>query len=217
MNREQEFKDKIKGLLERENLSAQLIEKGLADLDFLLIGMTIKGEVFITSGLHSFVANGYEPAGCRLSDRNSPKNIKFILTETYAVERKDNTVKLRYLFNDRNCLNPQKILPILKQIAGEHSWLPWQNELTTMRLYEDSNTELMLVLYTYQGKCVTCSLDNGRITIIKDKSWFAKGEHLYNVAGKTCQSGFSVYCFNDKQGLDRIEWERTGGIDCFIS
>lgn len=216
--KEQKFKKKVQELLARKNLNTDMIEKGLAGFDFLIVGMTMESDnVFLTSGIHCFVANGYPPAGLHFPGRDSANNVRFVCTEVYAVKREGDIFHFQYLFNDRDCLNPQKILPVLKKIARERGWMPWQNRLAKIRMYETSNFELMLVLFTYQGGCVVCSLDSGRISIVEDKSLIYIEESIPNISGKTCRSDFSCYRFKEDHTLERDEWNRNGGIDCFIS
>lgn len=216
MNREIFAKKKAE-LFGRKDFCSQMISTGLADLEFVLVGMTIDHEVMVSEGKGCFVANGYPPSEITFRERNSGLCVKYVISATYRVVRNGDKVELVYICEDVDVLYQKRVAAIFSRLMDEYGYTS-ADKTELRKAGEDlvweqwgQNKEERIVM--------RCYVDSGRFQIIKESS----GAQDFTSSGilefEVIKSRYSAYRLaNDEITLMRDEWTRkTSGIGVFIS
>lgn len=214
--RREEFNKKLQEYLNRPDLSEILIKDNKTEYPFIIVGMTIEGQILSGIGFHSFVANGYPPAGLGFAARNQEgvPTAKFVFTVCCAVEKKDDTYYLKPVLNDEDALDKEKVKTLFNNIIEKtyHGRPQYHMDLCKFNL-KDNPVQLFVWVQPFidgEGsfRYLLADADNACIYVISDQD-----RESYRIIDDTRDrvcSLYSAYLFNGCR-LIREEYQRTGG------
>ncbi len=214
--RREEFNKKLQEYLNRPDLSGILVKDGKTNFPFIIVGMTIEGQILSGIGFHAFVANGYPPAGLGFAARNKEgvPTAKFVFTVCCAVKKKADTYYLEPILNDEEVLDKEKVKSLFDDIIKKTycGCSQYGIELCKFNL-KDNPIQLFAWIQPFINKngsfCyLLADADNACIYVIPEKD-----RESYRIIDDTRDrvcSLYSAYLFNGGR-LIREEYQRTGG------
>lgn len=214
--RRQEFTDKLATYLSAPDLSDMLVRDGKINYQFIIVGMTIEGQMLSGIGFDSFVANGYPPAGLSFAGRNLEgiPTAKFVFTKCFAIKKQGERYDLEPIMSDEEVLRFDFVNELFAKIVTEQygGRLQYSTQLTKFKLrsyrtallawerpFVDSEQILHYLL---------ADIDNACIYVISENE-MENYRVIDDTRDRVC-SNYSAYFFQEGH-LIREEYPRTGG------
>lgn len=214
--RRQEFADKLAAYLSAPDLSEMLVRDGKINHPFIIVGMTIEGQMLSGIGFDSFVANGYPPAGLSFAGRNLEgiPTAKFVFTKCCAVKKDGERYYLEPVMSDEDVLRLDFVNELFAKIVTEKygGRLQLSTELTKFKLRSYRTTLLAwgrpFLDSEQKYHYLLADVDNACIYVISEEE-----RECYRVIDETRDrvcSNYSAY-FMLEGRLIREEYSRSGG------
>lgn len=213
--RRQEFNDKLAAYLSSPDLSEMLVRDKKINYPFIIVGMTIEGQMLSGIGFDSFVANGYPPAGLSFAGRNLEgiPTAKFVFTKCCAVKKEGERYCLEPIMSDEEILSFDFINKLFAKIVAEQGGrLQLTTQLTKFKLRSYRTALLAWVRPFVDSEqnfhYLLADVDNACVYVISENE-----RESYRIIDETRDrvcSNYSAYFFQEGY-LIREEYTRTGG------